>query len=103
LALDSAAKNGHEQILKLLISSGGYSTPDAIDLAARNNHLSIIKLLHENGAPATSLAVDLAAVNGHHLVVEYLLKNRMEGQSCRAIEAAKEKCDAAMIEILLSY
>jgi ankyrin repeat protein len=84
----------------LLNNSGGYSTSDAIDFAARNGHLRVVEMLHENGATATSLAVDLAVVNGHHEVVEFLLVNRSEGFSCRAIEVAREKGDARMIDLL---
>jgi len=44
-----------------------------MDSAARNGHLEVVKFLHENRTEGCSFAaMDLAAENGHMEVVEYL-------------------------------
>nr|XP_012563333.2 secreted RxLR effector protein 124-like [Hydra vulgaris] len=69
LAIDSAAENGHLEVIKYLHELG---TNDAINNAAENGHLEVVKYLHEKGYRCLNWVFDYAAKNGHLEVVKYL-------------------------------
>ena len=83
-ALNGAAKNGHFEIIKWLMSNqpinminnyhrGNKNTSDAIDLAAENGHLEIVKFLCQNNKKQGSCyAMDMAAKNGHFEIIKIL-------------------------------
>jgi ankyrin repeat protein len=78
-----AASNGHQEVVKLLITVGAdvniatYST--SLHYAASNGHQEVVKILLAAGANVNDVDVDKntplhnAAVNGNNLVVEALL------------------------------
>ncbi|EGG22179.1 hypothetical protein DFA_04297 [Cavenderia fasciculata] len=80
--MDTAAENGHIEIVKFLHehSSEG-ATTWAMDTAAGNGYIEIVKFLHEHRTEGcTSDAMDRAARNGHIEIVKFLHYNRSEGQ-----------------------
>jgi len=77
-AMDSAATNGHFEIVKFLHENRteGCST-DAMDFAAMNGHSEIVKFLAENRTEGCLDAMDLATENGHLNLAEWLYEQQM--------------------------
>ncbi|KJK85429.1 hypothetical protein H633G_10728 [Metarhizium anisopliae BRIP 53284] len=78
--LAAASRNGHESLVRLLISKGARPDPDPLIYAARSNHEAIAELLIKGGASvnkastyqhATPLAV--ACWAGHEAMVKLLI------------------------------
>ena len=88
-AVKIAAKNGHLQIIKLLIEKGvnnitgvniHYKKDDALCAAAYHGHLEVVKYLVENGAIVDAahnrpLAFAASCYTGHLPVVKFLVEN----------------------------
>ena len=81
LALELASRNGHLNIMKLLLEKGAdMHTSDDYPLisASENGHINVVQHLVENGADIHALddeALKLASKNGHIKVVQYLVEN----------------------------
>lgn len=89
-AMDGAAKNGHFDVVKWLhaMRSEG-CTVAAMNRAAANGHLQIVRWLHNNRREGcTTAAMDNAASNGHLQVIEWLDDHRSEGCTSVAIDSA---------------
>eukprot|EP01133_Synstelium_polycarpum_P015638 gene15638-18580_t len=91
-SFDNAAENGHEDIIKLLVSINSVCrgcTASTMDKAASAGHIGIVCFLNELEWPTcTNEALTKAAENGHYKVVEYLVHNRMECNLNEALERA---------------
>ncbi len=72
--IDWASKNGHTEIVRLLLAAQKEYTCWALDWASGNGHIEVVKLLLAAGAMCTTLAFDWASGKGHIKVVKLLLK-----------------------------
>jgi ankyrin repeat protein len=76
-----ASRNGHIEVVKLLIGAGADVTADdneAIRFASENGHIEVVKLLIGAGADVTAddnEAIRFASENGHIEVVKLLIDN----------------------------
>ncbi|KAJ3105616.1 hypothetical protein HDU97_007823 [Phlyctochytrium planicorne] len=89
--LHEAAKNGHLDIVKLLVGFGYRSWFTATDDAAGNGHLEVLEFLHEHklaDESYTKEAMDRAARGGYLEVVKWLHANREEGCTQDAVDWA---------------
>ena len=126
--LRQAAKNGHEQAVRLLLSydpnpnAAGLFGGSVLHHAARSGHTEIVKLLLENGADVDTVdksstmhhggtALHSAAAKGHLEVVRTLLKAGANVNKCRGIGAshatplylAAKGCHEALCLLLLGH
>jgi len=97
-----ASRNGHVQVVKMLLSAGAdpdasnHSRATALSNASENGHLDVIKLLLDAGANIHTKNADgmtplaLAAANGHTKAVELLLLRGAD------LKARTEKGDTAL-------
>ncbi|GAB9469639.1 hypothetical protein Gpo141_00006912 [Globisporangium polare] len=104
-AIDSAARNGHQDALQWLHLHGydreGCATTQAMDLAAANGHLHVVEWLHRiRSEGCTTNAMDSAASNGHAGVVQWLHANRDEGCTLRSVVGAATRGDLSMLRWL---
>lgn len=121
----SAAKDGHEAVVRVLAAAG--ANPNALDeqtgrtvmeVAAMNGHDSVLRTVIERGArPSSSLdptttALHLAAANGHVAATRTLLKPGFPGRETvdktvrggrTALHEAAESGHTAVAEVLLEY
>jgi hypothetical protein len=70
--MDTAARGGHLDIVKLMIEKGANDFNRAIVLAAGGGHLDIVKLMIEKGATNFRDTVSAAAFNRQQDVLDYL-------------------------------
>jgi ankyrin repeat protein len=77
--LVSAAMNGQEKMVSLLLENRVRATPDALQKATENMHLAVVKVLLDWGAHnggyrgEEDIALLWAAGSGHAMIVELLL------------------------------
>ncbi|KAE9272201.1 hypothetical protein PR003_g30279, partial [Phytophthora rubi] len=121
VAMDSAAKNGHLEVVKYLhdvqISMQASAkkrkrdhtkqkctptcTIKAMDDAAANGHLKVVQWLHSNRSEGcTKSAMDEAAANGQLDVVLWLHENRREGCSSSAMDGAARNGQLGVVKWL---
>lgn len=99
--MNSAAENGHLEIVVWLHTNGCSCTTQAMNMAAAVGHLEMVKWLHENRSEGcTSSAMDEAAANGHLDVVEWLHKYRSEGCTSSAMDEAAANGHLNMVQWL---
>ena len=74
--MEVAAKNGHPEVVKLLLEDGRVDPSTSIGIAARHNHLEVVKLLLEDARVDPSIndnyAFLAAVANGHINVADLL-------------------------------
>ena len=80
LFLTRAARRGHENIVRLMLSQGVNNYNDAMAMAALNGRESIVRLMLNHGATNYNQALDVAASAGHQNIVE-LIQERMNSPS----------------------
>ncbi|ETP34947.1 hypothetical protein F442_16822 [Phytophthora nicotianae P10297] len=95
IAMDTAAKYGHLDVLKYFheLQLSGETrlqcTENAMDGAAQNGHLSVVQYLHHNRAEGcTTAAMDQAAAHGYLDVVKWLHQYRTEDCTRAAMDGA---------------
>ena len=77
-AMNTAVDLGYRKIVEYLLEKG-YAVDDYdVDTAADNGHLEIMKLIWRPGCFSTS--IDLAAQNGHNEIVQFIHDNRSPGE-----------------------
>ncbi|KAJ5157602.1 uncharacterized protein N7482_008702 [Penicillium canariense] len=118
-----AAGRGHENVIRLLLSSG--ASPDIryaqvggrcispLSRAAKQGHLSVVKLLVSLGCDVhiedwyRSNIIASAADGGHCGVVRFLLETNLEIESRQmpsaSLKAAAEEGHLEIVELLLEY
>lgn len=101
-AIDSAAGNGHLDIVEFLhVHWSEGCTTDAMDYAAANDYFDVVRFLHEHRSEGcTTRAMDSAALNGHLDVVQFLHEHRTEGCTTDAIDYAAREGHLDVIQFL---
>ncbi|KAF0692931.1 Aste57867_16042 [Aphanomyces stellatus] len=100
--VDSAAANGHVDILKVLAthSHTWRCTTLAMDQAAANGHLEVVQFCHDRNQACTTDAIDMAANNGHLDIVKFLHRNRTEGWTPDGMDYAAMEGHIAVVRYL---
>ena len=115
--LHHASEEGHEDIVKLLISAGANieatnnANMTSLNLASTKGKTSIVKLLIAEGAMITSgknldsSPLHLAAANGHRAVISSLIEAGVDIESTQkgytALHIASKKGNDRLISLLL--
>ncbi|KAF0685212.1 Aste57867_22855 [Aphanomyces stellatus] len=104
-AMDSAAANGHLEIVEFLHSHRTEGcTTDAMESAAANGHLEIVEFLHTHRTEGcTASAITKAAAAGHVAVVTYLVLHRHEGDISEALKQAVAHGQVNVVKFLLPF
>ena len=114
----SASKNGHNNVVKLIIQRCGRvnSTDDngqsALIVASQHGHSEVVRTLIEHGAQVDMQdkngmsSLMLASQNGHNDIVKMLLNkisqvNLQNNEGCSALMFASWNCHVETVEILL--
>jgi ankyrin repeat protein len=71
--MDVAAKNGHKDIVEIMIKKGANDFNRAMVQAAKNGHKDIVELMISKGANHFNSAMINAAKNGHKDIVELMI------------------------------
>jgi len=81
IAIDASAMTGNLEYVKLFKQLGAQESHNALESAAENGHIEIIRYLTEEMRTlrATPRAMTKAACNGHLDIVLYLAEHRKEG------------------------
>ena len=100
--MDSAARDGHLEVVKLLHEYRKVGCSKwGMDWAAENGHIEVVKWLHENRKEGCSTwAMNWAARYGHLEVVKWLHDNRKEGCTIYAMNYAASKGHKEVVKYL---
>ncbi|KAI9731533.1 MAG: hypothetical protein M1834_004653 [Cirrosporium novae-zelandiae] len=122
LALQEAAANGHQSIVRMLLDSGANANTPVIEFggktafqtAIEGGYDSIVKTLLESGADINifdkKLALQTAIRDGHESIVKLLLENKAEVKAMlaarfndkTALQVAAENGHELIVKILLA-
>jgi len=101
-AMIIAAKNGHIDIVKLMLEKGTTNYNEAMIIAAKNGHIDIVKLMLEKGTTNYNEAMINAAKNGHIDIVKLMLEKGAKNYDWTMINAAKNG-HIDIVKLLLEY
>jgi ankyrin repeat protein len=107
-AIKSTCKNGHFEVIKILLSDSRTSfSNNLIITAAEHGHADIVTLLSQHLDPSTkrNKAIRLASYHGHIDVVRELMKDKRVDPSDynnQALTWANEKGNFQIARLLLS-
>ena len=73
-AMIEAAKEGHADIVKLMINKGANHFNNTMREAARKGHTDIVKLMIEKGATEFNGAMEAASAGGHMDIVKLMIE-----------------------------
>ena len=116
----SASKNGHNNVVKLIIQRCGHvnSTDDndqsALIVASQHGHSEVVKTLIEHGAQVDMQDINgmsslmFASQNGHNDIVKIILNNESQvnlqnNEGWSALMFASWNCHVETVEILLKF
>lgn len=100
--VDTAAKGGHLDLVKWLVSRGEEWSTWAMDYAGMNGHLETCKWLYSQGATCTHWATDSAAQYGHVETLQWLLS--MDSPvSDWALEKSAYNGNFEIVKMLMDY
>ena len=71
--MTNAARGGHLDIVRLMLSRGANNYNEAMTRAALRGHLEIVRLMLDQGADAYNEAMTSAALRGHLEIVRLML------------------------------
>ncbi len=72
-ALNSASLYGYTEIVKLLLAANKDCTERALNWASKNGHTGVVKLLLAENKPCTKFALNWASYHGHIEIVRLLI------------------------------
>ncbi|EGG17077.1 hypothetical protein DFA_08059 [Cavenderia fasciculata] len=104
-AIDGCCRNGHQEIVALLLEKQAPVSNMAIDLAASNGYFGIVQLLceHPSNYPSSQSAIQGASAKGHFEIVKYLCNKRPQTFTTRAFHAASSFGHLEILEYLLQF